>query len=172
MAEFMSIELGGLTPRIEQFAAMQDRAADLRPVWDIAHEEFLLEQDKQFREQGSFLQDGQPWAPLSPSYVAEKKRKLTKLYGSETPPAPFGILYLTGDLYASMTNPDHEAHVKVTTPTDATFGSNNGPGRHHQKGAGNLPRRSIIVVKDFFKDFVFKQAALWIMKGQTHGGGG
>lgn len=160
--DLISIDLSALVAPQKQFAAMRERMGDLRPAWDVVHRAFLTEESEQFATQGAHLLDEQ-WAPLSPAYAKRKKAKLMKLYGSPTPPAPYGILYLTGDFFRSMTQKDADGHVFVPLSDNVIMGSSVSYGQFHQAD------RKVIKPSDSLRGIAARSVLAWVTWGTRSG---
>lgn len=159
-AELFTLELDGL-PKIKELTAdMQSRTEDLSPVFEVGDEAFRTEMDEQFKTEGRYLAGGQ-WAPLSPEYAKRKP----------APPAPFGILYRSGDLWRSLTAEGGD-HIKIVERDAGTYGSSVKYGKYHQKGGGRLPQRKIIVVRKRLQAFMARATLNYILRGKTPGSGG
>jgi len=108
---------------------------DLRPAWEQIHKVFLEKRHGVFAMEGAF--EGLPaWAPLSPKYAEWKE--------SRYPGQP--ILVLTGQLRASLTDPNDPNHFYEATERELTMGSTrreNGwnLGLLHQRGTSRMPAR-------------------------------
>lgn len=158
MAESISLEVEGLIQQKDRFGKMRERAHDLTPVWEQAHDAFMIEMDEQFRTEGAYFLGG-GWAPLSPEYAKRKPK----------PPAPFGILYRSGDLYRSLAT-EGAGHVKRLTPTDAVMGTVDEKAKWHQVGDARLPQRKILQMRQEFKKFVVRTTMKFLVTGEAAAG--
>lgn len=165
--ELLHLDLQGIENVRARVAGAAERARDLTPVWDLAHSIFVDEMVDQFTTQGQALL-GTPWVPLNPKY-AEKKHRI---WGE--PPAPLGILYRSGELFQSLTDDGHEAHIKVIEPGGAIFGSTIPYGMYHQTGAvihaqdgssWHLPQRKIVHMRERTKKWILRAAVSYILRG-------
>lgn len=167
--QVLNLEITNLE-RVRQFTQdMAERAADLTPVWETAHEAFLIEMQHQFATEGAHL-TGQEWQPLSEAYAEWKQ-----VHYAGQP-----ILQRTSDLIQSLVNADDANHIAVMTPERAAFGTKVPYAIHHQNGTpghwseyrkkyvGALPQRRIIVQRDAYKRLVFRAAIAWILRGGQH----
>ena len=155
-SEVLHLELSGVAEQIARFEAMQARAQNLSPVWDVVHHAFAHEMADQFMSQGAYI-NGEEWAPLNPDYA---KRKL-KFFN---PPAPFGILYRTGRLFESLATESGE-HVYEPSAQAVTMGTTVPYGKYHQTGTEHLPKRKIIGLRNRFAQLVFRATVRWIVGG-------
>jgi len=158
--ELLKLELDGLQKFDTLTSEMVARAQDLSPAFEAGDEAFRAEMNEQFETQGAYLQGGDTWAPLSPEYAKRKPK----------PPAPFGILYRSGDLWKSLSEEGGD-HVKIVQPDSGTYGSSIPYGKYHQTGGDKLPQRKIIIVRTRLKAFMARAALGWILRGKTPGGG-
>lgn len=154
MAELLKVDVSGLQQWSERVAGMQRRLEDLSPVFDAGDEWVRAEIGRQFETQGTYLQNGVEWAPLSPEYAKRKPE----------PPAPFGILYLTGRLYESFAQENND-HVKVITKDSGTYGSSVSYGKHPQKGTPKMPQRKIAIARNRLYQLFAKAIAAYSLKG-------
>jgi len=113
--------------------AIEGRAQDASPVWDVIADRFLHVEEQQFASEGGWGSGG--WPALSPAYAAWKQA-----HYSGRP-----ILVLTGDLERSLT--DGPA-VRVIRPDRMWIGSDVAHGRYHQLGDGVPQRRPIDLPED------------------------
>lgn len=158
MAEVLHMDLQGLPFWTTLSHDMLTRSQDLSPVFEAGDSWFRAEMAKQFETQGAYLQGGTEWAPLSVEYAKRKP----------PPPAPFGILYRSGDLYRSLAN-EGGKHIKLIAPQEAAYGSSVEYGRYHQSGTEKMPQRKIIIVLNRLRQ-AFRQASLtYIMTGRSPG---
>jgi hypothetical protein len=113
--------------------AIELRAQDASPAWQVLADRFLDIEERQFATQGAYGSGG--WSPLSPKYAAWKARHY--------PGAP--ILVRTGELRDSLTNgPD----IRVITRSAMAVGSGVDHGLYHQRGDGVPQRRPIEFPED------------------------
>lgn len=140
--ELLKLDLGGFDQVTASQAERLARLKDLSPVFEWADLPFRLEVAEQFKTQGAYFENGSQWAPLSPEYARRKP----------TPPAPFGILYRSGELFRSLSEEGGE-HVSVATADSGLYGSTVEYGKYHQTGATwtnkagveiRLPQRRIL----------------------------
>jgi len=154
MGELLRLELPA-TRRLRALSAEAlERARDMRPVWDVGAAAFRLEMDRQFRTQGRYLL-GERWVPLSPAYAHRKPQ----------PPAPFGILYRSGELYRSLHDASHPDHVYVRTQTAMEIGTRVPYAAYHQYGTRKMPARPIIKVRGAYIRLLVRAAVAWILRG-------
>ena len=163
MGELLKLELDGVLDRAEYFDAAANRAQDLSPVFEHAHDRFLHEIAQQFLQEGRFFGDG--WEPLNPEYAAQK----LKLFGPA--PSTMGILYRTGRLFEALSNEGADEHVKVVTPQSGTFGAVVPYGKYHQRGTSKggkvlMPQRIIIAMRNRFKRDTFRASVAYILRGR------
>lgn len=156
MAELLKLEISGLTEWAGQTQAMQERLDDMTPVFEAGDEWFRAEMGRQFETQGAYLQNGEMWAPLSPEYAKRKP----------DPPSPFGILYLTGDLYRSLSNADDPQHVMQVGKHEGTYGSTVPYGKYHQTGTSKMPQRKIIIARGALYELFMRAIEGWVIRGR------
>ena len=89
--------------------------------------------DELFEKEGSDVQNGPPWKPLSASTELSRKKR-TGYYRNE-PDNP-GVLRWTGRLQNSA--------VKTKSKKQGTLEYTAPYAKYHQRGGGRLPRRKII----------------------------
>lgn len=106
---------------------MADDLEDLRPVWEVLADRFVIVERRQFDTEGAYGSGG--WTPLSPTYGAWKAAH----YPGK------GILERSGALRESLTR--RPFGVEVIEAKSMTIGSGIDYGAYHQKGGGNLPQR-------------------------------
>jgi phage gpG-like protein len=119
-----------------------ERAADMRPAWDLIETRFTEYEEKWFSSEG----DGQ-WPQLSKDYARWK--------AVHFPGEP--VLHREGTLQDSMTKPD----ISIKEPGYAIFGSGDPVAGYHQGGKGNLPIRRVI---DLDED----ERSEWVKVVQRH----
>jgi hypothetical protein len=111
---------------------------DLRPFWPKVVPLFIAWMREQFGSEGEW--GGDPWAPLSEAYNTRKQ----EMYPGR------GILYATGDLRRSASNPQ-----RIATPQMLSLIIDDADKRHggketrsvaeyHQEGTPTMPARPII----------------------------
>lgn len=81
---------------------LSDRLGDLRPFFNDVGETLLNSTRERFCSQSA--PDGTPWAPLSPSYAARKKKNRNK------------ILTLSGALRGTLVKQADKAALRIGTP--------------------------------------------------------
>ncbi len=158
MAEVLHMDLSGLPFWTTLTHDMLTRLQDLSPVFEAGDSWFRAEMDEQFQTQGAYLQGGTEWAPLSPEYAKRKP----------PPPAPFGILYRSGDLYRSLSVEGGD-HIKVIAPQEAAYGSSVPYGKYHQDGTEKMPQRKIIILLNKMRQRFARGALAYIMSGRSPG---
>lgn len=107
-------------------ARFEHAPEDLRPVWRVLRERFLVAERRQFATQGAYGSGG--WTPLSPVYAAWKARH----FPGKT------ILRRTDELFLSLTQ---GPQISIMEPRQAIFGSSVDHGGYHQAGGPSLPQR-------------------------------
>lgn len=107
-------------------ARFEHAPEDLRPVWRVLQQRFLVAERRQFASQGAYGSGG--WAPLSPVYASWKARH----FPGKT------ILRRTDELFRSLTE---GPQIAIVEPRSAIFGSAVDHGAYHQAGGPNLPQR-------------------------------
>jgi phage gpG-like protein len=112
-------------------AAFQDALADNTPALAQIADDFREMMARQFASQGSA--EGTPWAPLAPSTLRRRR-------------ASPSILYATGALLRSLTEPGAAGHVEALEDQSLTLGSGLPYALYHQTGTRRLPARPLIVL--------------------------
>lgn len=107
-----------------------DSLSDLRPLYPPVIEEFYRIEAEQFASEGAA--GGQRWQPLTRPYAARKERE----FGAQP------ILQASGDLMASLTDPEALDAVLSLQPQELAMGTRNPTAVWHQRGTKRgLPRR-------------------------------
>jgi phage gpG-like protein len=158
MAEVLHMDLQNITRWTELTQKMQDRMQDLSPIFEAADSWFRGDMKDQFESQGAFLQGGVEWTPLSPEYAKRKPE----------PPAPFGILYRSGDLYRSLALEGGD-HIKQVGTHEGIYGSSVPYGRYHQDGTGKMPQRKIIIVLNKLRQRLARTTLTYLKSGRSPG---
>jgi len=120
---------GDATRLIQTLDGVKLGLKDLTPVWGKVHEVFIAFVKRVFETEGGYV--GDAWKPLSPAYAKWKAR--------HTPNK--GILQLRGQLFASLTEPQHSDHVFRSGPSWAEYGTRVLYAKFHQTGTRQMPRR-------------------------------
>lgn len=107
---------------------------DVTPAWNVIADDFARIEREQFASEGRRSSGG--WSPLSPAYARWK--------AAHYPGKP--ILQREGDLIRSLT--ERPFGVEVILPGYMAIGSDVDYGRYHQRGAGNLPQRRPIELRE------------------------
>lgn len=126
--------------------AYAERAADMRPAWDLLEDRFRAYEQAWFDSEG----DGR-WPQLSRSYGAWK----AKHYPGRK------ILVREGDLRASVLKPD----ISVKEPGYAIFGTGDPVASYHQRGDGHLPVRKVIDLDDTEREEWVRTVQGWLAAG-------
>lgn len=132
---------------------LEERAEDLRPVWDKLANRFGSAMKRQFSSEGRY--GGSGWAPLSPDYAAAKARMW--------PGQP--ILVASGGMRAGLT--DQPFDVDVREPHMFIVGTMDPKAEWHHKGAGRLPRRPVVQLPETEKRDWVKELQRFYVTGRT-----
>lgn len=115
----------------DALGAFQESLVDQAPALAQIADDFREMMARQFASQGSA--EGTPWAPLAPSTLRRRR----------TSPS---ILYATGALLRSLTEPGAAGHVEELEDQSLTLGSGLPYALYHQTGTRRLPARPLIVL--------------------------
>lgn len=142
-AEQIRLETYGIAEAERALVKMIALLTDLRPFWPRLVPLFIGWMREQFDTEGDW--GGGHWAPLSPDYAAWK----TAHYPGR------GILYATGDLRRSASNP-----ARFVSPMMMSLTITDPKAGYHQEGTERMPARKIIpmVLPPYAQDEV-RQAA-------------
>ena len=155
MAELLHLSLEGI-PKWQQWTEdMIARAQDMRPVFEVMYEAWIVEVQEQFATEGAYY--GDAWAPLNEKY-AERKRRQWGL---------MPILIASGAMLKSFLGGHN--HVKVIEADHAAFGSTDEKARYHQEGTEHMPARPIVKASDALKQVGAHSAVLYILTGDAGG---
>lgn len=132
---------------------IKDRAMDMRPAFEVIHEDFKKVEDWQFSTQGGTHR----WKPLAPSTVAYKA-------AAGLDPR---ILHATLRLRKSLTE-DGEDHVHMMTHDELVMGSKVPYGIYHQsrRPRKRLPRRPPVDLSETAKRRWVKVLQRYLMTGE------
>jgi len=114
-------------------AGFQESLADQQPALAAIADDFREMIAEQFASQGGA--EGTPWAPLAPSTLRRRR-------------ASPSILYATGALRRSLTEPGAADHVAELEDESLTLGTRLPYAFYHQAGTRRLPARPIIVLSE------------------------
>lgn len=129
MAHSLVLEFWGDVQLNRTLADIDDRATDMREVWEVLADRLAVVEERQFRTEGGYASGG--WPALSPRYAAWKATH----YPGQT------ILRRTDELYESLT--DRPFDVEVIEPDYMVLGSDVPYGGFHQRGDGQKQRRPV-----------------------------
>jgi hypothetical protein len=122
-----TIDVDGLDEAQKRTARLAAFLLDLRWFWPRVSTLFIGWMREQFESEGAF--GGDPWAPLSPGYLAWKLR----LFPGK------GILHASGDLRRAASLPTRRA-----TPTELILRIEDPKLQYHQTGTTRMPARPLI----------------------------
>ena len=138
-------EVSGVKQVTRMLALSADACKNLRPVWDDVYDDFLDREEDVFdseggsgskpREMGGGAWGG--WAPLSPSYAAQKA---AEGFGNR-------ILVRTGRLKASLTSRGAGSVFRSDAKSMAV-GTSVPYAGYHQTGTRKMPKREPIRVSE------------------------
>jgi phage gpG-like protein len=117
----------------EALEGFQESLADQQPALAAIADDFREMIAEQFASQGGA--EGTPWAPLAPSTLRRRR-------------ASPSILYATGALLRSLTEPGAAGHVAELEDQSLTLGTRLPYALYHQTGTRRLPARPIIVLSE------------------------
>lgn len=129
-----------------------DRAANCRPVFDRMADRIADLTRRNFDAEGA--SEGQKWADLSPKYAAWKRRRWP---GRK-------ILVRTGALERDLTR--RPFGVEQITAHSMRIGTSLPYAKHHQQGAGNLPRRRPFELSAASRDELTKMLQRYLRNGE------
>jgi phage gpG-like protein len=129
----LRIEQTGEETVIRRLRGMEERAANLAPIFEKLAADFYRFEGDVFRTEGAVNASGQ-WKPLSPRYAAWKAKR----YPGRR------ILRLTGKLRSSLVKPGAEGNIEEITPTSMTLGTSIPYAGFHQRGTRRMPARKVI----------------------------
>jgi phage gpG-like protein len=114
-----TVDSGSVDRALEDFQAeLADNSQALAEVADGLRQQIA----EQFATEGAA--GSTPWAPLAPSTLGKSRRRLG------------GILYSTGALFESLTDPRAPGHVEQVSAKELLFGSALPYAAYHQTGTG------------------------------------
>jgi phage gpG-like protein len=114
-----SVDSANIDGALKTFqAALADNSQALEAVAADLRQQIA----EQFATQGAA--GGTPWAPLAPSTLLKSHRRLG------------GILYSTGALFDSLTDPEAPGHLEQVSAQELLFGSSLPYAMFHQTGTG------------------------------------
>lgn len=120
--------------QVDRTLARLEAVEDARPAWEAMAVRFARANAANFRSEGAYASGG--WAPLSPRYAAWKARAY--------PGKP--ILEREGDLKRDLTQ--RPFGVEVIEPGFMVLGTALPYAAFHQQGAGNLPQRRPVELRE------------------------
>jgi phage gpG-like protein len=161
------LEIAGEVQMDRAIARFADGLSDYRPIWPLIEDDFYAQVKDQFKTEGE--EGGEKWAPLSGVYrladegqgrdsggrFTGKKRGGQAIEGYAAwkevhyPGKP--ILQRTGDLMASLTNPNDPNTVRIEERKALTLGSRIPYAIYHQTGTSKMPARPEIQLTEAFK---------------------
>jgi phage gpG-like protein len=112
-------------------ATFEEALAEQSPELMSIADDFREMIAQQFASEG--LAEGTPWAALAPSTLRHRR-------------ASTSILYQTGALLRSLTEPGAAGHVEELEGYSITLGSQLPYASYHQNGTRRMPARPIIVL--------------------------
>lgn len=127
----IDVEVFGDSQVDRELLKYQDRADDMTPALQFLADDFYEMEQRQFASQGGFASAG--WAPLSPTYAAQKAAAFPGK----------GILEATGDLLESLTRPGVRA-IRDISPDELHVATRVPYARFHQTGTRKMPRRRVV----------------------------
>jgi phage gpG-like protein len=131
MIEFTySLNLESVEKALTEF---QESLADQQPALAAIADDCREMIAEQFASQGGA--EGTPWAPLAPSTLRRRR-------------ASPSILYATGALRRSLTEPGAAGHIEELEDQSLTLGTRLPYALYHQTGTRRLPARPIIVLSE------------------------
>ena len=130
---------------------MQERAKNLKPVFNWAKRKLELANAENFAQAG--LPSG-GWKPLSPRYGAWKSRNF--------PGAP--ILFRSGKLFRSVTS--FAAADTTINDTSASFSTSVEFAKFHQYGTSRMPARKVIFEPPRFARELGEEVAQYVVGGE------
>lgn len=133
-------------------ARFADGLSDYRPLWPIIEDDFYAQVKDQFKTEGE--EGGAKWAPLSPDYAGYKEAHFPGT----------AILVRTGDLRASLTNPNDPNTVRIEERKTLTLGSRIGYAIFHQTGTKKMPARPEIQLTEAFKRTTMHHAQQYLVQ--------
>jgi phage gpG-like protein len=133
------LEIAGEVQMDRGIARFADGLSDYRPIWPVIEDDFYAQVKDQFKTEGE--EGGEKWAPLSPEYAGYKE--------AHFPGKP--ILERTGELTASLTNPNDPNTVRIEERKSLTLGSRVPYAIYHQTGTKKMPARPEIKLTEAFK---------------------
>lgn len=133
------LEIAGEVQMDRGIARFADGIADYRPIWPVIEDDFYAQEKDQFATEGA--EGGEKWKELKPETVGYKE--------AHFPGKP--ILQRTGDLYASLTNPNDPNTVRMEERKTLTLGSRIPYAIYHQTGTEKMDARPEIELTEAFK---------------------
>lgn len=112
-------------------ATFQESLAEQSPALRRIADDFRAMMARQFATEG--WAEGTPWAERAPSTLRRRR-------------ASTSILYETGALLRSLTEPGAAGHVEELEGYSLTLGSRLPYARYHQTGTRRMPARPLIVL--------------------------
>ena len=161
----LTARIDGLEEVVKNLGGLAERAADLRPAFEIVADLLEAQVAAQFATEGA--RAGEPWRPLAPRTQLQRLRH-TGSYrrGGALAAGPAGpILTWTGRLRLSFAQGSGE-HVREITADSLTWGSRVPYAGYHQSTLPRkkLPRRPMVAFRDVFqqREIAFQPVRLWL----------
>jgi phage gpG-like protein len=148
------LDIAGEVQMDRGIARFADGVSDYRPIWAVIEDDFYALEKRQFQTEGA--EGGDPWQELSPAYGAWKEEQF--------PGKP--ILERTGELMASLTEPNHPQGVRIEERKTLTLGTRVPYAIYHQsiQPRRRLPRRPEIMVTEEFKRTVMHHVQTYLVQ--------
>lgn len=154
------LDIAGEVQMDRGIARFADGIADYRPIWGVIEDDFYALQKDQFKSEGA--EGGAQWQELSPEYAKWKEKHY--------PGKP--ILQRSGDLEASLTNPNDPNTVRIEQRKTLTLGSKIPYAIYHQSPGPRkrLPRRPEIMLTEEFKRAVMHHIQVYLVEIASRSG--